>query len=253
MPDNSGGVGIPPTSSLPPAPNATPLPTSAPTPPVVPSAGEMGQQVASVPQASSLSAQSNQQLPTVPTQQTSTQPAFALANTVEKDLDPKEKIKVQTEDKFLWFKKWSIKAVAIGLTFQGLFGIYKSVIFILIDYPELEKQLAEHLVTQDQVNDFGIKAIMMVISTVLSMFFAMRLTVMKTKAVKVISATIGVLLFITNIMIHDYFVGLNSSQIMVDGILAMADFLKALPAKFIKINPGLKKAVEGEIEATWYK
>lgn len=244
MPDNSNGANVSPTP---------PLPPTSKTPPIIPSVEEMGQQVAAVSQTTPPSNQSSQPLPATPAQQKPPQSNIPLANTAEKDLDSKEKIKVQTGDKLFWFKKWAIKAVGIGLTLQGLFGIYKSVVFILIDYPELEKQLAEHLITQDQVSEFGIKAIMMAISTVLSMFFAMRLTVMKTKAVRAISTVIGILLFIGNIMIHDYFVGLNSSQIMVDGILSMADFFKALPAKFMKTNPILEKAASGEIEASWYK
>jgi len=94
--------------------------------------------------------------------------------------------------------------VAVGLTAQGLFGIYKSVMFILNDLPQMEQQLNTGLITQTDANQIAAKAVMIVISTVLSMFFAMRLTVLKSKAAKGLNTIIAILLFLGNAYIFGF-------------------------------------------------
>jgi hypothetical protein len=188
------------------------------------------------------------------TQEQAVQSGIALANTPEDDepvVETKEQI--QMADFMSKARRWSVKGIGIALTLQGLHGIYKSVIFILVEYPILERQLVAHQVTQSQVNDFGIKAIMMVISTVLSMFFAMKLTFLKTKAAKTLNTVIAILLFIGNAMIHDYFIALNSSQIMVDFIISITDKVMGAPEEVIENTPFLEETIEGTIDTVWYK
>jgi len=222
----------------------------------VPSAQEMSDQVSQVLQAEKINSPNPQiNQPIRNAQSTPQLPAnngIALANTPETS-EPEIETKIQVIDSIVKAKKWAVKGVGILLTLQGLHGIYKSVIFILVEYPMLEQQLISHQVTQHQVNDFGIKAIMMVISTVLSMFFAMKLTFLKSKAAKTLSTTIGILLFIGNALIHDYFVSLNSSQIMVDYIIAFIDMVRGAPEKVIEQSPYLEKTIEGSIDTVWYK
>ncbi|MDH5533224.1 MAG: hypothetical protein OEX81_02225 [Candidatus Pacebacteria bacterium] len=222
----------------------------------VPSIEEMNNQVAQVPQSEAPPAidaqtqQASQAQPTIDQQAASN--GISLANTPETD-EPVSEVKTQVVDSMAKVRRWSVKGIGIALTLQGLHGIYKSVIFILVEYPILEQQLVAHQVTQDQVNDFGVKAIMMVISTVLSMFFAMKLTFLKTKAAKTLSTIIGILLFIGNAMIHDYFASLNSSQIMVDFIISIMAKIQGAPEEVIENTPFLEETIEGTIDTVWYK
>jgi hypothetical protein len=222
----------------------------------VPSIEEMGSQVAQVPQSEAPPAVDVQTQQVAQPQPTAEQQAvsngISLANTPVTD-EPINEKKEKVVDSMAKVRKWGIKGIGIALTLQGLHGIYKSVIFILVEYPILEQQLVAHQVTQAQVNDFGIKAIMMVISTVLSMFFAMKLTFLKSKAAKTVSTTIGIMLFIGNALIHDYFASLNSSQIMVDYILSIVEKIQGAPEEVLENTPFLEETIEGTIDTVWYK
>ncbi|NCN87715.1 MAG: hypothetical protein GW941_02350 [Candidatus Pacebacteria bacterium] len=224
----------------------------------IPSAQEMEAVVAQVPQtetAPPLDQQTQQaSQPQVTPEQQAMSNGIALANTpeIETTDDMIEKTLI-VADGMVKIKKWAVKSIGIALTIQGIHGLYKSVIFILVDYPLLEQQLVAHQITQDQVNDFGIKAIMMVISTVLSMFFAMKLTFLKSKAAKTLSTVIAILLFIGNAMIHDYFISLNSSQYLVDLILKAIYLVQGAPKEVIDNTPFLEETIEGTIDTVWYK
>jgi len=224
----------------------------------IPSAQEMEAVVAQVPQtetAPPLDQQTQQaSQPQVTPEQQAMSNGIALPNTpeIETTDDMIEKTLI-VADGMVKIKKWAVKSIGIALTIQGIHGLYKSVIFILVDYPLLEQQLVAHQITQDQVNDFGIKAIMMVISTVLSMFFAMKLTFLKSKAAKTLSTVIAILLFIGNAMIHDYFISLNSSQYLVDLILKAIYLVQGAPKEVIDNTPFLEETIEGTIDTVWYK
>jgi len=133
------------------------------------------------------------------------------------------------EEQIAFIKKWAHKILPIALTLQGLYGIYSSVVFIFIDYPLLTKQLQLHLITQSQVNDFAVKAIMIFISTFLTFIFAMKLGIMKSKVAHWLQTGIGISLVIFNALIHDYFVSLNASQKIVDLILWLIRAIKSFP------------------------
>ena len=98
--------------------------------------------------------------------------------------------------------------IAIGLTLQGLFGIYKSVSFILVDYQFMEQQLAQNLITQDDASRVAVKAGMIIISTFLTMFFALKLTILRSKVAKHLHTVIGLALFLGNAIIFDFLKGL---------------------------------------------
>jgi hypothetical protein len=123
---------------------------------------------------------------------------------------------LQANIEFSWARRYIPKIVGILLTLQSLRGIYKSVYFILVEFPELEIALANHLISNQDVNNVAAGAAVTAISTVISMFFAMRLTIFKTKAKKIISTTIGIALTIANTYIQQYFAELNSGVIFSD-------------------------------------
>jgi hypothetical protein len=224
----------------------------------IPSAQEMEDQVSQVPQTEAAPPIDQQTQSPFQTTITPEQQAFnngiALANTPETEdfdapVNPTEKV----VDSMAVVRKWAVKGIGVALTLQGIHGIYKSVIFILVDYPLLEQQLISHQITQDQVNDFGIRAIMMVISTILSMFFALQITVLRIKAFKSLKTAVSILLIFTNVMIHDYFASLNSSQYMIDTIINVIHFLQGAPEEVIEKTPFLEETIEGTIDTVWYK
>lgn len=115
-----------------------------------------------------------------------------------------------------WIRRYVPKVVGFLLTLQSLKGIYDSIHFILVEFPELEMALEQHLIEASLINDFAAKAAITAISTVISMIFAMRLTVMKTKAAKVISTAIGIGMIFVNAFIQQYFAELNTGIIFSD-------------------------------------
>jgi hypothetical protein len=117
---------------------------------------------------------------------------------------------------FSWVRRYIPKIVGFLLTLQSLKGIYDSVYFILVEYPELEIALEQHLIETQLINDFAAKAAITAVSTVISMIFALRLTIMKTKAAKVISTLIGIGMIFVNTFIQQYFSELNSGIIFSD-------------------------------------
>lgn len=120
------------------------------------------------------------------------------------------------------------KIIAVALATQGLWGLYTSINFILIDYPVLEQQLQLHLIAQAQINHFANKAIIMAISTVLNIFFAIKITSVQNKIAKKIHTVIGILLFLGNTVVYNYLDQIGSSQ-----------WLSQLMIKFINLFTSL--------------
>lgn len=66
--------------------------------------------------------------------------------------------------------------LAIGLlALHSIQGLYESVVFLFIEYPELEETLEAHLLTTHEVNTIITPAIILMISTVISILMALRL------------------------------------------------------------------------------
>lgn len=104
------------------------------------------------------------------------------------------------------------KIIAVALAAQGLWGLYTSISFILIDYPLLEQQLQLHFVAQEHINHFANKAIVMAVSTVLNIFFAIKITSVQSKVAKKINTIIGILLFLGNTVVYSYLDQVGSSK-----------------------------------------
>ncbi len=104
------------------------------------------------------------------------------------------------------------KIIAVGLAAQSLLGLYTSINFILIDYPLLEQQLQLHFINQKQINHFANKAIIMAVSTVLNIFFAIKITSAQKRITKKIHTIIGILLFLGNTVVYKYLDQIGSSE-----------------------------------------
>jgi hypothetical protein len=120
------------------------------------------------------------------------------------------------------------KIIAIALTIQGLIGIYKSVTFIMVEYPDLEIQLENHSITENQINNFASKAVVIGGSTILSMFFALRISIIQSKTAKRISAFIGAVLFVANTWVNNYLNQLGSAEFITQMFFSTLDKIKKL-------------------------
>src|SRR5690606_16393264 len=87
------------------------------------------------------------------------------------------------------------KVVSFFLTIQSLYGIYKSLHFLFVEYQLLEQQLVQHVLTQPEINAIASKAVLTMISTIISIFFALKLAVLKAGTAKKLSIGIGVFMF----------------------------------------------------------
>jgi len=114
------------------------------------------------------------------------------------------------------------KLTAFGLTAQGLYGVYQSTFFVLVKFPELEARLAAHTITQIEVNNIAVEAILVIISTIISMFFALHL--IRNKAGEILSPVLGVVLFLGNTYLFNFFKSLplvESWGLLVDKLLGL--------------------------------
>jgi hypothetical protein len=120
------------------------------------------------------------------------------------------------------------KAVAFILMFQGLRALYSSISFIFIQIPQLEQLLALSQISQTDINELANKAIVMLISTILSLFFALRITVIQSKISHRLNTFIGILLIIGNSQITNFLEKIGSTQlissVILDGLKSILSF-----------------------------
>ena len=90
------------------------------------------------------------------------------------------------------------------LTFQGLRGLYSSLHFIIIEFPIFEQALNEHQLGEETVNTFAIKAGLMILSTAVSLFFAVQLAIFRSKTVKILNIIVGIIITVLSILVMHY-------------------------------------------------
>lgn len=198
--------------------------------------------------ADKLSSSSPQAVPSAATLQA----AIELANTPEDQVSASQEPPFWSEwpDKF---RRHFPKVVAIGLTFQSLRGLYNSAAFILVDYPLLEQKLVTHQITEAEVSELTIIMIMVTISTIVGLVFAMRLTLFQTTAAKRLNIIIGLLLFFGNPFIHDFIQATNLSEWLTNFFAQSVQTLHVAPEQVLENAPFLEGKTGGELEAVWYK
>jgi hypothetical protein len=130
--------------------------------------------------------------------------------------------------------------VAAALTARSLYGIYSSIVFILVTYPELNAQLSAHMITQAQVNGFATEAIIIVINTVISMFFALH--IIRSKAATWLNTIIGILFLVGSTTLSSY-------------LSSHFDFITPLTTPFYTLTNSLKSfsARINNTEVTWFQ
>lgn len=176
-----------------------------------------------------------------------------LANTPETDSvasTPSGPTKKDLADLFL---KYGPKVISIGLTIQSLNGIFNSVSFILVDYPLLEQKLVNHQITEAEVTELTIMMVIMLISTIISLVFAMRLAFVKDSTAKRLHSIIGVLIFLGNAYIHDLLQTLHISEWLVQFFTKSVQTIHEAPKQVIENTPFLEENAQGGLDSVWYK
>lgn len=92
--------------------------------------------------------------------------------------------------------------VALGLGAHSLWGLWESIEFILITYPELEAQLIAHNLTQLEVNQVAAQALVIFITTMVNMFLAFK--IFTAKAAEALHIVVGIGLFFIGVFINQY-------------------------------------------------
>lgn len=105
--------------------------------------------------------------------------------------------------------------VAIALTGKSIFGIYRSIYFILVEYPMLEQQLLTHQITQSEVNLIGVTALVTLFDTLIGLFFALRIV----KRGHQLDTIIGVIIFLFGTYAHTYLADQIDALTIVDQTL----------------------------------
>ncbi len=176
-----------------------------------------------------------------------------LANTPETDSvasTPSGPTKKDLADLFL---KYGPKVISIVLTIQSLNGIFNSVSFILVDYPLLEQKLVNHQITEAEVTELTIMMVIMLISTIISLVFAMRLAFVKDSTAKRLHSIIGVLIFLGNAYIHDLLQTLHISEWLVQFFTKSVQTIHEAPKQVIENTPFLEENAQGGLDSVWYK
>lgn len=155
-----------------------------------------------------------------------------------------------------WLEKIKIKlpkVVGIVLTLQALQALLQQVTFILVDYPGLEQKLVSHQITETQVKELVITAVITLISTLVSLIFAMRLTFVKSTAGHRMKTVIGISLFVGNAYLHNLLETLHISELVVGFFTNSVQTLNEVPRKAIENLPFLEKNSAGGLDTVWYK
>ncbi len=92
-------------------------------------------------------------------------------------------------DSFSWIHKPIAITLALVLTLQGLYGIYDSIKFLMVDYPQLEALLITHQLDEKMLTELVIKTAILLIASLIGMIFSLRL--MRRNSMQLINMIIG--------------------------------------------------------------
>jgi hypothetical protein len=138
------------------------------------------------------------------------------------------------EESFSRILTFAPKVVSGLLMLQGLRGIYTSLNFILVEFPELEIALENHLVTGEDINHYVSKAVVLAIHTFISIMFAMHLAFLHTKAAKAVKITIGIVLLLGHSAIENYFNQQNSGVVVSEYSASLLEQVTSQVQQFFK-------------------
>lgn len=165
-------------------------------------------------------------------------------------------INTQNEIDTIALKRKAIKIikniVAVALAAQGLKGIYQSVKFILVDYPQLEAQLISHLMTKGQVNAFATHAVIMLLTTIISMIFAFK--IIRNKTAEILHIIVGISLFLGSAYLNTYLMSnFDLANLISSPILTVINGFNKMVNNIIDIIPFVEKGADNQLKIVWYK
>lgn len=96
---------------------------------------------------------------------------------------------------------WLTKFVGLALSFQSMYSMYLSFHFLFVEYALLEQKLMAGHVEPVEVNHLAGEAIIELISAIISMFFALRLTVLQSRTAHDLHVFFGVIFFGLNLLV----------------------------------------------------
>lgn len=110
--------------------------------------------------------------------------------------------------------------IAVFLGFQSVMGIYSSIKLILFERTVIEAGIADSSLTATDINQILGKAVLTLISTMIGFFFAIQISVLKSKAAHNLQTAIGIFLIIAN----GFLLGQISKLPLLDRIMALFNF-----------------------------
>jgi hypothetical protein len=110
--------------------------------------------------------------------------------------------------------------IAIFLGIQSLYGLFTSIKFILFERIIVEESIHNNALTETDINQLLGKTVLTLIGTAISLFFAVRISFLKTKTAENLQTIIGLLLIIAN----GFLMGLISQLPLLDRVMTLFNF-----------------------------
>ena len=132
---------------------------------------------------------------------------------------------------------WTIRIITIALTLQSLYNLYQSVHFVFIDIPALDLDLAQGLVEQETVVVLAAKAVIKVISAVVSMFLAVSLNRAHSEVNKKIGIAFSIFMVFANAIIIDFFRQINVDLLVANTSQFILEYFMTIPERILRILP----------------
>lgn len=107
-----------------------------------------------------------------------------------------EEIEAEVVDWFDYVSWYWQKIATVLLTAHALYGLWESVQFMFVEYPQLEKSLNLHLISQDLVQEITVNAVILMLTTAVNIYMAMRLNSVKENRAALIDLIVATILII---------------------------------------------------------
>ena len=108
-----------------------------------------------------------------------------------------------------WLFHWWHKIATFLLIGHGLIDLFESLYFVTVEYKELDHQIKEHLLTEHEANSLFAAAIIIFVSAMVNIFFALRLNKVKETTAHNIDLIIATILIISTRKAQEYLIALD--------------------------------------------
>lgn len=132
---------------------------------------------------------------------------------------------------------WLIRIVTALLTLQSLYNLYQSISFVFVDIPLLDVQLSQGMVERDTVVVLATRAVIKVISAMVSMFLAVRLTKSQAKANEKIGIAFSIFMVVANTFIIDFFRRVDVDLLISNTSQFILQYFLTIPERIFSLLP----------------